>query len=348
MRVLSAILVLLGAFSLALPARADSEVDRRQCVDNDLDPAPRIEACNRVIGEDDLSVESYLITLMNRGFAYGAKGDHARAITDFSEVIGIDPKLAFAYFGRGAAYAYLDEHSRAIADYDETIRLDPNNPYVYAFRGDVYLALDQYDRAIVDYNRAIRLDDSNADAYGGRASAYTNKGEYDRSILDYSKAIRLDPGSASSHTFRGVAYFLTARYRPAIVDFEKAGELDPAYPYNLLWQVMALRSAGMAHEGAAQDYQNSFSVSGEWPRPLIDFSLGELTEQEAREAALHSDPKTTSEQQCEVDFYLGVWALTDGAREKAVALFENAANTCPAYFIELGAAKAMLARMDKN
>lgn len=348
MRALLAICLLIGALCVALPAQADSASDRRWCADDEGVLERRIEACTRLLDEDALSVEDLLQILMNRGFAYGASGEHGRSVTDFSEAIRLDPSLTFAYFGRGVAYFSLKDFSQAIADYDAVVRLEPGNPYVYAYRGDVYLALDEYDRAVVDYDRSIRLDENNPDAFAGRASAYSGKGEYDRTILDYSKAIRLDPRSASAYTFRGIAYFLTARYRPAIDDFEQAGKLDPTYPYNPLWQVMALRSAGVAHHGVAQDYEKNFASSGAWPRPLIDFSLGELTEAEVRDAALHPSPQTTTEQQCEVDFYLGIWALADGARDKAIALLRTAAKICPKYFIELGAAKAMLTRLDQE
>ena len=59
------------------------------------------------------------------GAAYGNKGEYDRAISDFTEAIRLDPKLASAYYNRGIAYENKGEHDKAIADYTEAIRLEP-------------------------------------------------------------------------------------------------------------------------------------------------------------------------------------------------------------------------------
>jgi tetratricopeptide (TPR) repeat protein len=45
----------------------------------------------------------------SRGLAYVIKGDHDRAIADFSKAIELDPKYALAYGSRGLAYARVEE-----------------------------------------------------------------------------------------------------------------------------------------------------------------------------------------------------------------------------------------------
>ena len=41
---------------------------------------------------------------LNRGVAYGNKGDQDRAIADYNEAIRLDPKYAIAFYNRGTAY----------------------------------------------------------------------------------------------------------------------------------------------------------------------------------------------------------------------------------------------------
>ena len=64
--------------------------------------------------------------------AYGNKGEHDKAIADYTEAIRLNPKYAEAYYNRGVAYEDKGEHDKAIADFTEAIRLDPKYAKAYA------------------------------------------------------------------------------------------------------------------------------------------------------------------------------------------------------------------------
>ena len=63
------------------------------------------------------------------------KGEHDKAITDFSEAIRLDPKYVNAYIGRGLCWYNKGEYEKAMADYNEAIRLDPEYAGAYLNRG---------------------------------------------------------------------------------------------------------------------------------------------------------------------------------------------------------------------
>jgi Flp pilus assembly protein TadD len=56
------------------------------------------------------------IDYCNRGAAYGRKGNHEKAISDFTEAIQLDPTYALAYYNRGAAYLRTGNRAKADAD----------------------------------------------------------------------------------------------------------------------------------------------------------------------------------------------------------------------------------------
>ena len=52
----------------------------------------------------------------DRGFAHDENGDYDAAITDYTEVIWLNPEYAEAYHNRGYAHAQLGNHGQATAD----------------------------------------------------------------------------------------------------------------------------------------------------------------------------------------------------------------------------------------
>lgn len=120
-----------------------------------------------------------------------ARGD--AVIASCTEIIARDPNFAPAYFNRGIAYAHKGEHGKAIADYSKTIELDPNIVQAYHRRGTVYAKTGDTAHAIADYAMVIEIDPGNERAYVNRGAAYERTGKTREAIADYRKALALDP-----------------------------------------------------------------------------------------------------------------------------------------------------------
>jgi tetratricopeptide (TPR) repeat protein len=96
--------------------------------------------------------EAYL----NRGVAYGNRGNYDRDIADQTRAIELDPQLALAYNARGAAYAARGDLDRAVADYHKAIELKPDFGYAYYARGLAYVAKDNPAGALTSAERRHR------------------------------------------------------------------------------------------------------------------------------------------------------------------------------------------------
>ncbi len=120
MRLSIALGVGLISFSSAFAA---SQADRNACDKASTDPEG-IRACTNIIDSHD---EGYnrAIAYMNRGVAYGGKGEHDRAIADYDQAIRLNPQNVIAYSTRGLAYNNKGDYDRAIVDFDQAVRLAP-------------------------------------------------------------------------------------------------------------------------------------------------------------------------------------------------------------------------------
>ena len=62
-----------------------------------------------------------------------------------NKAIELNPKDAGLFYGRGVAYESKGDHDKAIADYTEAIRLDPKSADAYCDRAGAYMGKGSYD-----------------------------------------------------------------------------------------------------------------------------------------------------------------------------------------------------------
>jgi tetratricopeptide (TPR) repeat protein len=176
------------------------------------------------------------LACFSRGCAYLCKGEHDRAIEDFTELIQVGAGGNY-YLERGLAYMKKEAYDLALADLTEAIRLNPLEPKAYQRRGIAYLAKGEPDAAIADFDRVIEKIPASGstapdlapvyiDAYANRGTAFLTKKEYDRAIADYTAALGLEPRLALVYEGRARAYRAIGEMEKAIRDEQEARELS--------------------------------------------------------------------------------------------------------------------------
>jgi tetratricopeptide (TPR) repeat protein len=120
----------------------------------------------------------------------------------------------------GVFYQLRGEHQRAIAEFTQTTEAMPGNGYAWAARGDSYAALGDYKQAIEDYNEAIRIYPDYVSALYTRARAYASLDQAELALADYANAIRQMPDYPNLYWGLGDLYFDAGQAAQALENYQ--------------------------------------------------------------------------------------------------------------------------------
>ncbi|MDR0524746.1 MAG: tetratricopeptide repeat protein, partial [Spirochaetaceae bacterium] len=99
-----------------------------------------------------------------RGNASAAAKNYDPAIADYTEAIRRvpdTPKVAPVYNARGIAYYNKGDFAKALGDFSEVLRLTPDNARAYENRGKVYQHEKDFPAAIGDFKKSLELASNN-------------------------------------------------------------------------------------------------------------------------------------------------------------------------------------------
>ena len=225
--------------------------NRARCAGSDNAAADlRVAACTAIIQSGEETPQSLAVAFSNRGHAYRAKGDHARALEDFNQAIQLVPNFAAGFNGRGLTWGAMRDHDRAVADFNEAIRHAPTFATALVNRANVYRTTGQAQQAMRDYDEAIRLDPNLVFAYLSRGRAHRVAGDAERALADFDDAIRLKRDNAFAWAERCYTQALANVAPKALESCNEALKLKPSDAY-------ALANRGFV----------SFSSSPTWSAP---------------------------------------------------------------------------------
>jgi len=152
--------------------------------------------------------------------------DYKGAITDYTELISMNPDYPYTYRNRGIAYENLSKYSLALSDLNKFIDKIQNDVFAYSTRGWAKYYLNDFAGALADFNMQIELDKDNSVAYYNRGSAKSRLGDNYGAISDYSKSIEINPTFSMAYNNRGWAKYELKKYSEALKDINKAIVLD--------------------------------------------------------------------------------------------------------------------------
>lgn len=158
----------------------------------------------------------------NRGTTRHDLRDQPGAISDYSQVIQLQPDHAIALNNRGVAQLELNQTDAAEADLSEAIDQNSRLFAPHCNRGWLRLEQRRYAAAIADFTQAIALKPHLPMAYVYRGSALHKLGDLKGAVRDYSDAIACGDPIALPYCYRSAAYQSQGDQQRAIADLERA------------------------------------------------------------------------------------------------------------------------------
>ncbi len=139
--------------------------------------------------------------LLSRGIERSRAMNHSGAISDFTEVIRLQPDSAEAYAQRGLARSlFTPDFAGAMNDFDAAIRLNPVKPEYRYGRGHVRSKQGDQAGAIADFSEALRPEQKRpgnevirANAFMSRAELNLQQGNRSGAIADFEAALNEAP-----------------------------------------------------------------------------------------------------------------------------------------------------------
>ena len=99
-----------------------------------------------------------------------------------------EPKDAKFYIDRGIAYGEKGQFDQAVDDFTKALEIAPRSAEAYYNRAIAYMNKGRFDWAVDDFTKALEITPRSAEAYYNRGVSYYYKKEYDKSWRDIYKA----------------------------------------------------------------------------------------------------------------------------------------------------------------
>jgi tetratricopeptide (TPR) repeat protein len=186
-------------------------------LDRNVDPGPPV--AERAIAAGEEAVRNDPNRLSNRyglAMAYVAADRQADAITQFSEILKVEPVHRGALLGRADAYATLGDLAAAARDFQalvdataggEMAMVDPQREAAFYGLGSIALSQARPADAVIALTEAVKINRTDADALNLLGAALLQTGDTENAIKALRAALALVPaGWCEPYAQLGAAY----------------------------------------------------------------------------------------------------------------------------------------------
>jgi len=176
--------------------------------------------------------------------AYAKKGDDAKALLAWDQVIQSAPWYIDAYLARGWLHFKLKHDTAALADFTVVKATSKAEQTAQSFTGSgwIYFRQNDYTRAAAEFQRATELMPTSKDGYMGLGWSLLSLKKYEASALALEQWARLDP-TAEAFLMLAKAHDAAGQFKAALVSYKRYAELEPRPDPEIVKRIKSLSYA---------------------------------------------------------------------------------------------------------
>ncbi len=175
---------------------------------------------------------------------------YPEAVTEFEQVLSVDPQNDGAYRGLAQAYAAMGLPDKAIESWQRDIALHPDSVDSYAQLAKFEFNRGDYNAATGDFRRALNVAPANPALLSSLGASLGHTGYFDESRNALEQSLRLAP-SFSAWDSLGDLDLRQKRYAEAAADYENALDFSNT-DYHAWWSLAVAYSRAPGEQEKAR------------------------------------------------------------------------------------------------
>ena len=179
-----------------------------------------LNSVNQALNIDSTDLD-YLVL---KASTYYELGDPKAAISEWDNVLALQPEYAYGYYQRGWYKYLMRDFENALEDFSMCIALDPTEAYAYVCRGDVYSQQGKKELAEMDFKKVIEIE-KNPEDYQCIHYAYQGLGQNDKAIAAIDTLIAREEDRAGTYYDAACLYGRMGNKKKSLEYLEKSLEL---------------------------------------------------------------------------------------------------------------------------
>jgi tetratricopeptide (TPR) repeat protein len=291
-------------------------------------------------GDEDARVQE----LYNQAKADQSRGDIARAIAKYEEILRIAPRLGPAYNNLGALYFRQRDYQKAAAVLEQGLKINPAMPSASALLGISLFEMGEYSKARPRLEAALRANAGDANAQMFLAKDLTKLGDYQAAAVQLRQLAGTQPKNQE------VWYLLAKVYMK--LSEQSLAQMNAIDPNSVLAHELSaeMMEAMNNYDGAVVELKKAVEMAPQ--RPGTHYKLGDaylaLSQLDSASEQFHAE-LAVDPANCMARWRIGsVVLLKNGNPEEALADMNQALSICPSLAgARVDRARALI-KLDRN
>jgi TolB-like protein/Tfp pilus assembly protein PilF len=281
------------------------------------------------------NLEAYNYYLKGRFFYHnGTKEDQLKSMECFNKALSEDPDYALAYSGLAESYyaqgafgwlPLQEAISKAKEYLMKALYYDKNLAEAHAALGVIYGAYDwKYNEAIAELSLALSLNSKCLGANQYYAGLMDSLGRNEEARVYINRALELDPTFFYLYLLSAQLYYNEGRFEESMRDCRKALENNPHF-HEGYWRAIRIYfrlGDEVNAAGVIKNYLNRDTLKAKY---LIDFN--DISTGSGFNSLLNLLIKMELDKSNPDPYFLAVWYILSGNKDKALDFLEKAVGT---------------------